>query len=163
MTFDENCMIILIRSHNDDYIIIVRIFLHYIKILSQVGANDMSVIEDNVVMFPSFTSREYVTAKNGVVASTRVSPKLFDYNSPGSVIGITGGLVLQLVGSDRKLKAAIGAKFDASEEVSFEIEVNLQREMLFGGEASMTSATSATSNKGSIALSMVLAWAYVMW
>ena len=124
----------------------------------------MAVIEDNAVVFSSFTSREYVSSKNGVVVSTIAPINLFDYNKPGSVIGIAGGLVTKLVdGSGRNLKADIGAKFDASEEASFEIEVNLQRDMVFEGEPPLNSAASVASIKGFIASFVVFAWSYAMW
>ena len=123
----------------------------------------MAVIDNNVVVFPSFTSREYVTAMNGVVASTRVPTNMFDYNSPEAVIGITGGLVMKLVDSGRKLKADIGGKFDVSEEASFEIQVSLQREIAFEEETAMNSDASIASGKGFIVSAMVLAWSYNMW
>ena len=120
----------------------------------------MAVIKNQNVVFSSFTSMDYVPAKYGVVVSTRVPTNMFDYNSPeGSVIGITGGLVMKLAGSGgsgRNLKTDIGAKLDASEEASFEIEVTLQRELL-------NSAANVASNKGVIGPAMLLAWAAVMW
>ena len=127
------------------------------------GASDLAVIENDGVVFPSFTSREYVTAKNGVVVTTIVPTNLFDYNSPEAVLGITGGLVMKLVDSGRKLKADIGSNFDASEEASFEVEVSLQREIVFEEEMAMNSDASVTSGKGFIAPVMVLAWSYAMW
>ena len=81
----------------------------------------MAVIEDNGVVSPSFTSREYVSAKNGVVVTTQVpSNNVFDYNSPEAVLGISGGLLV------KKCVGANCANFDPSEEASFAIEVSLQ-------------------------------------
>ena len=147
----------------DTYIITIHIYLHYIQIVSQEGTRPLTFIDNNVVVFPTFTSREYVTTKNGVVAFTCVPINLFDYNSWQSSIAITGKIVLKLVDSGRKLKADIGAKFDASEEASFEIEVDLQREIMFEDETSMNSAASVASSKGIIAYAMVLAWTYAIW
>ena len=123
----------------------------------------MAVIGNHVVVFLSFTSREYVASKSGVVVSTFVPTNLFDYNRPESVIGITGEIIMKLADSGRRLKADIGAKFDATEEASFKVEVNLQREDVFGEENSMNSAASVASSKGIIAPAMVLAWTNAMW
>ena len=124
----------------------------------------MAVIEDDRVEFPSFTSREYVPAKNGVMVTTIVPTNVFDYNTPGSFIGIAGVLVMKLVDSSgRNLKTAIGAKPDASDEASFEIEVTLQRELAFVGETSLNSAANVASRKGVIGPVMLLAWANAMW
>ena len=127
----------------------------------------MAVIQNENVVFSSFTSMEYVSAKYGVVVSTRVPTNVFDYNSPeGSVIGITGGLVMKLAGSGgsgRNLKTYNGAKFDASKEGSFEIEVTLQRELAFVGETSLNSAANVASSKGAIGSTVLLAWANAMW
>ena len=57
----------------------------------------------------------------------------------------------------------MGAKFDASEEASFEIAVDLQRETMLEEETFMNSAASVVSSKGVIAHVMVLAWSYAMW
>ena len=126
----------------------------------------MAVIENANVVFSSFTSMEYVSAKYGVVVSTRVPTNVFDYNSLGSVIGITGGLIMKLAGSGgsgRNLKTDIGAKLDTSEEASFEIEVTLQRELEFVGETSLNSAANVASSKGVIGPVMLLALANAMW
>ena len=123
----------------------------------------MAVIGNHVVVFLSFTSREYVTSKSGVIVSTFMPTNLFDYNRPESVIGITGEIIMKLADSGRRLKADIGAKFDATEEASFKVEVNLQREDVFGEENSMNSAASVAGMKGFIAPVMVLAWFYTMW
>ena len=127
----------------------------------------MVVIKKQIVEFSSFTSVEYVSTKYGVVVSTRVPTNVFDYNSPGgSVIGITGALVMKLAGSDgsgRNLKTNIGAKLDADEEASFEIEVTLQRELAFTGETSLNSAANVASCKEVIGPVMILALANAMW
>ena len=127
----------------------------------------MAVVDNANVVFSSFTSMEYVSTKDGVVVSTRVPTNVFDYNSPGgSVIGITGALVMKLAGSDgsgRNLKTNIGAKLDADEEASFEIEVTLQRELAFVGETSLNSAANIASSNGVIGFVVLLAWANAMW
>ena len=128
----------------------------------------MAVIQNQNVVFSSFTSMEYVPAKYGVVVSTRVPTNMFDYNNPeGSVIGITGGLVMKLAGSGgsgRNLNTDIGAKLDASEEASFGIEVTLQRELAFVGETLLNSAANVASiSKGVLGPVMLLALANAMW
>ena len=121
----------------------------------------MAVVSNQVIVFTSFTSVEYVSAENLVVVSTRVPTNVFDYNIP--VIGITGGLVMELGGSGRNLKTDIGAKLDPNDEASFEIEVTLQRESAFVEESSSNSAANVASSKGVIGSVIVLACAYAMW
>ena len=69
---------------------------------------------------------------------------------------------MKLAGIGRNLKTDIGAKLDASEEASFEIEVTLQRELAFGRETSLNSAANIASSKGVIGPVMLLAWANAM-
>jgi len=152
-------LIVCIKSVSPD----VEIDFLDSMVVFQEGASDMAVIDNNGVVFPSFTSREYVMAKSGVVVSTFVPTNLFDYNRPESVIGIAGEIVMKLADSGRGLKDHIGAKFDATEEASFEIEVNLQRKVVIEEDISMNSAASVASSKGFITPVMVMAWSYAMW
>ena len=121
----------------------------------------MAVITNQAIVFSSFTSVEYVSAENLIVVSTRVPTNVFDYNIP--VIGITGGLVMELGGSGRNLKTDIGAKLDPNDEASFEIEVTLQQDLELVGETSLNSAANVANSKGVIGPVMLLAWVNVMW
>ena len=127
------------------------------------GATTLAFIEDDVITFPSITSREYVSAENGVVVSTRVPLNLFNY-SVGESITITGEIGMQLAGSGRKLRAVTeGVKVDDNEIASsFELEIALQQEMVYDDDDSINSANGVASRSLGM-FGMAFAFAYTMW
>lgn len=107
----------------------------------------MTFVEDDDVAFPGFISREYVPSKYGVVVSTRVPTNLFDYNSLGSIITITGGVIMQLVESGRKLHSGFGGttRILGNEKASYQLKVDLQDETVLKDEVSMTTIEDSCS------------------
>lgn len=102
----------------------------------------------------------YVPAQRGVVVKTRVPNNMFDYNSPGATISIDGEVMMQLVGSRRRLEVSSPLS-DESGEASFDFEVSLQRETPSESKEDDSSAF-ATSDKSLLAFGAGLAGAFLM-
>ena len=127
-------------------------------------ATTMDVILNDQVQLPSITSREYVPGINGVAISTRVPPNLFSFRA-GSSITITGGVEMKLVEKTglfgRKLRATGYAK-KIDEKASYEIKVDLSREMTSDEEVSFNSA-SFDKNMGFVSLGVIFVFSYTLW
>jgi len=95
--------------------------IHYLNgmVITQ-GESDLTMINNAVISFPSFTKKEFAEEHNGVVVSTHVPANVFDYSTAGASTKVTVGVVV---------KSGISGKLDASEETSFSVDVNLREKM----------------------------------
>ena len=83
----------------------------------QQGYTELSVIWNDQVVFPAFTSREYVPGANGVAVSTRAPTNLFAF-ADGESIAVSGGIVMRLAGAGegRRLRLEFRAGGGAAEK-----------------------------------------------
>ena len=126
--------------------------------IAQAGAEGLNVIVDGKPAFSSITLIEYVSSTE-VKVSTRVPLNVFTFEA-GASIAISGEVIMNLVGArGRKLQADVGAK----EEAIFDLNVNLQPEIVAEEEEAMMNAAVSAASKGSVMLGMVFASVYVMW
>jgi len=126
--------------------------------IAQAEVYDLNVIVDGKPAFSSFTSIEYVSSTK-VKVSTRVPLNVFTFEA-GASIAISGEVIMKLAGArGRKLQADVGAK----EEAIFDLNVNLQPEIVAEEEEVMMNAAASAARKGFVMLGMVFASVYVMW
>lgn len=128
--------------------------------ISQNGRTPFAVINANGIVAPSITDIAYDNG-GGVSVRTRVPINLFDFLS-GNSITVSGAILTKLVNSGRKLEAVIGATADANEEASFELNVNLKRDMTVDEEVMMKSEASVVIT-GFVMIGVVFASAMVIW
>lgn len=134
------------------------------------STTSLDVVTKGDVVFKSITSEKSVSnvnpaGGNGVRVTTRVPTNVFDFETAGTKIEVSGGLIMELAGSNtagRKLVADVAAISDGNGDASFELEVSLQQQ-LDSQEDPVSSATSI-AKKGSIVLGpMAFALVYAMW
>ena len=85
---------------------------------------------------------------------------LFDF-LPGKSLTVSGAILTKLVNSSRKLQADIGATADANEEASFELNVNLERDIV--DEEVMMKSEASVVIMGFVMIGVVFASAMVVW
>ena len=132
----------------------------FLQDISQNGRTPFAVINANGIVAPSITDIAYDNG-GGVSVRTRVPVNLFDFLS-GNSVTVSGAILTKLVNSGRKLEAVIGATADANEEASFELNVNLKRDMTVDEEVMMKSEASVVIT-GFVMIGVVFASAMVIW
>ena len=131
------------------------------------GSNySFDFIKDDVVVVPSITGREYRTPTMiglgpGVMVSARLPLDKFVF-SADSRIAIKGKIVMDFVGTTGRKLQATGADIVATgtEAASFDLVVALQPSI--EAEYPVVS-TGMIVNRGLSRLTLVFAWAYMMW
>ena len=138
-------------------VLLLYIF-RFLQDISQNGRTPFAAINANGIVVPSITSIKY--DNGGVAVRTRVPTNLFDF-LPGKSLTVSGAILTKLVNSSRKLQADIGATADANEEASFELNVNLERDIV--DEEVMMKSEASVVIMGFVMIGVVFASAMVVW
>jgi len=125
------------------------------------GTTTLGIVEEGLVSFPSITAREYVPEENGVVISTRVPTNLFNFDV-GETISVSGEVGMKLAGSGRRLHIDFYDANDVDEKESYELEVALQREMIYGEDPTSDTVATFTSSDFKNLVKLVIVLASVM-
>jgi len=121
-------------------------------------STSFSVIENNVVTYPSFTSREYIPAARMVKVSTRLPLDIITFSNTETV-DIGGRIVMKLAdSSERKLQADNADSIaEVNEATSFDLVVALDAGFDYEDHGVVSSGMFASNGLGGIVLLFSLA------
>lgn len=130
------------------------------------STKSLAIIENEAIMFPSFTSWMYVPTMHGpgsgVVVSSRLPINVFDFGA--AEVEVTGTIVMELDGSSpgRKLEAADTSLAAAGDNAaSFDIVLTLQEDLEFSEDPIVSAGMFASY--GFVSLELMFLLACIMW
>ena len=118
----------------------------------------MDVIMNKEVMVPSITSLTYMSGENGVAVSTRVPAKLISFSAGESIYRWWHWNETRR----RRRNLAADGSIKIDKKASYEVKVNLARQMISDEEVLISSATLVTTiGMGFVSFLPVIV--YAMW